>query len=559
MLILLGIPVFFFEICLGQFASLGPLAIWNLSPLFKGVGVAMMSVGLMVALSYCILMSYILFFFFASMGPLPWKDCANSWNTNKCITSNIFANSTLLEQIIKDRNITRAEIKTPSEEYFYNQVLKSSSGLDEPGGIVWQLALCLLLAWVIVFVVLLKGISSLGKVVYFTSTFPYIMMTVMLVRGATLPGASKGIEFYLKPDIAKLKESSVWSDAASQIFYSLSTCTGGLIAMASYNKFKNNTFRDSMIVPFINCGTSLFAGFAIFSVLGFMAKEKGVEVSDVAATGPGLVFVVYPEALSRMAGGTVFSILFFIMMLTLGFSSLFSMVESFFVMLMDEFPDTLRCNSTRPIIFRGVCIVIFYLISLPMVTKGGFYLFSLVNEFAGGFPRLITGLFELLVVTMVYGYSRFAEDISLMIGKKPGIYFQVTWCFLSPLLIVGILIFKAVQFKMPIVNNVVYPSWGAVLGWLMVGGVAIWIPIVFVIQWCRKGGWRVIREESKPAESWGPANLEDRENTRYVLPSPRRNLSNSRNFGTGSIYTSDNWSLSRRNGDIVNISQTSQL
>lgn len=63
-------------------------------------------------------------------------------------------------------------------------------------------------------------------------------------------------------------------------------------------------------------------------------------------------------------------------------------------------------------------------------------MFSLVNEFAGGFPRLITGLFELLVVTMVYGYSRFAEDISLMIGKKPNIYFKFTWCFLSPLLII---------------------------------------------------------------------------------------------------------------------------
>lgn len=213
-------------------------------------------------------------------------------------------------------------MKTPSEEYFYRQVLKSSSGIDEPGGVVWQLALCLLLAWVIVFVVLIKGISSLGKVVYFTSTFPYIMMTVMLVRGATLTGAKKGIEFYLKPDLSKLKESSVWSDAASQIFYSLSTCTGGLIAMASYNKFRNNTFRDSMLVPFINCATSLFAGFAIFSVLGFMAQEKGVEVSDVAATGPGLVFVVYPEALTRMKGSTIFALLFFTMMLTLGFSSL---------------------------------------------------------------------------------------------------------------------------------------------------------------------------------------------------------------------------------------------
>ena len=47
----------------------------------------------------------------------------------------------------------------------------------------------------------------------------------------------------------------------------------------------NPIFRDSFLVPIINCGTSVFAGFVIFSVLGFMAHEKGVEVKDVAASG----------------------------------------------------------------------------------------------------------------------------------------------------------------------------------------------------------------------------------------------------------------------------------
>ncbi len=58
--------------------------------------------------------------------------------------------------------------------------------------------------------------------------------------------------------------------------------------------------RDALIVALINCATSVYAGFVIFCVLGFMAVEKGVAVSDVAAGGPGLAFIVYPEALSRM-------------------------------------------------------------------------------------------------------------------------------------------------------------------------------------------------------------------------------------------------------------------
>ena len=77
----------------------------------------------------------------------------------------------------------------------------------------------------------------------------------------------------------------VWSDAATQIFYSLSACSGGLITMSSFNKFRNNCYRDSLIVALINCGTSIYSGFVIFSILGFMAKEKGVAVSDVAKGG----------------------------------------------------------------------------------------------------------------------------------------------------------------------------------------------------------------------------------------------------------------------------------
>ena len=69
------------------------------------------------------------------------------------------------------------------------------------------------------------------------------MLTILLVRGLTLPGAMDGIIFYIKPDFEKLKSISVWSDAATQIFYSLSCCCGGLIAMASYNDFHYNCLR----------------------------------------------------------------------------------------------------------------------------------------------------------------------------------------------------------------------------------------------------------------------------------------------------------------------------
>ncbi|XP_060687935.1 sodium- and chloride-dependent neutral and basic amino acid transporter B(0+)-like [Hemiscyllium ocellatum] len=130
----------------------------------------------------------------------------------------------------------------------------------------------------------LKGIKSSGKVVYFTAIIPYVVVTILLIRGVTLEGASKGIEFYIgsHSDFSKLADAQVWKDAATQIFYSTSVGWGSLITLSSYNKFHNNCYQDTIIVCVVNCATSVFAGFIIFSTLGHMAHVQNKPVSEVA-------------------------------------------------------------------------------------------------------------------------------------------------------------------------------------------------------------------------------------------------------------------------------------
>lgn len=106
-----------------------------------------------------------------------------------------------------------------------------------------ELAGCLVLAWAIVFLALIKGVKSLGKVVYFTAIFPYVILTVLLGFGLSLEGAGAGISYYLTPRLDRLLHVEVWADAAMQIFFSLGPCWGSLITLASYNKFNNNTLR----------------------------------------------------------------------------------------------------------------------------------------------------------------------------------------------------------------------------------------------------------------------------------------------------------------------------
>ena len=112
---------------------------------------------------------------------------------------------------------------------------------------------------------------QVGKVVYFTAIFPFIILIILFFRGVTLPGASKGITFYVKPDWNKLWDLKVWADAAIQIFFSLGPGWGGIVNMSSYNNFRNNARMDSIFIPIVNCSTSIFAGFVVFSVLGFLS------------------------------------------------------------------------------------------------------------------------------------------------------------------------------------------------------------------------------------------------------------------------------------------------
>ncbi|XP_042691232.1 sodium-dependent proline transporter-like isoform X2 [Centrocercus urophasianus] len=352
MLLLVGLPLFLMELSLGQYGAAGPITVWKCCPILQGVGVGMMVVSSLVSIYYNVIIAWAFYYLGSSFqSPLPWS-CDAPRNAELC------------------QNASGSATHTSASEAFWNeQVLgvTHSSGLGDPGSVQWLLALCLLAAWIVVFLCMLGGIHSSGKVVYITATFPYLILLILIIRGATLPGSLDGVRFYLSSDWSKLLSAQVWSDAASQIFYSLGIGFGGLLSMASYNKFDNNVVRDTLVIAIGNCCTSFLASFAIFSVLGHMALKRDIPVGSVAESGPGLAFVAYPEALSLLPGSPFWSILFFLMLFMLGVDTLFGNIEAITTAIMDEFP-ALR-EGKRKVTFLAVLCFSFYLLGLLLVTQ----------------------------------------------------------------------------------------------------------------------------------------------------------------------------------------------
>uniref|UniRef100_A0A7N6AHN7 Transporter n=1 Tax=Anabas testudineus TaxID=64144 RepID=A0A7N6AHN7_ANATE len=476
-----GLPLLYLELAIGQRLRMGSIGVWNsISPLLGGVGIASMIVSFLVGIFYNTILAWVLWYFFHSFqDPLPWTYCPLNDN----------------------RYDDECEKSTPVNYFWYRETLNITPDIETSGSLQWWMVVCLASAWCVVYICFIRGIESMGKAVYVTATFPYLVLTIFLVRALTLPGATDGLEYLFSPDWETLKNPQVWLDAATQIFFSLSVAFGGLIAFSSYNPERNNCERDAVLVGVINSATSLYASIPIFSILGFKAttalnscKEEyshfflislfllTLVVASLffpslqyivcrsfslfsclsfiflppppqSASGTGLAFIVFTEAVKEMPGSQVWAILFFIMLFSLGLSSMFGNIEG----VLTPINDLKLVPKWIPSeLVTGIICLIAFLTALIFTLGSGNYWVEVFNGYVGSVPLLIIAFFEITAVIYIHGMNNFSEDLYFMTGRRPNIFWKACWMVISPVMLLVVLIaYVVIQAQ----QHPSYPAW----------------------------------------------------------------------------------------------------
>ncbi|XP_067648690.1 sodium- and chloride-dependent glycine transporter 1-like [Haliotis asinina] len=520
-----GFPMMFLESSMSQFSRKAILHVWSFCPMFRGIGIATVAITFVYSTFYTLYLAWPIYYMVKSCSTvLPWSTCGNDWNSDLCVEdgNTIYDNNSTVQGTNSINTITAVDrwenvtlAHTPFEEFWQYNVLNVSTGLEDVGSIQWEIVGCLFAATTIIFVCIVRGIKSAGKVVYVTAVLPYFLLIAIFIATLLQPGASDGILYYVVPDFSKLLEVQVWVEACLQVFYSLGPGWGMIGTAASYKQFNRPCLRDSLILSIVSEGTSIFSGLVTFSILGVMSQKTGVPIANVVSSGPGLGFVTYPQALAQLPFPQVWSFLFFLMLLTIGLDTQFLSMEVVVTAIVDQYPK--RLIKWRWLVTLVFCLIS-YLFTIGFCTQGGPYMFQLIDWYAASLGPMLFCTIECVAVGWIYGIKQMSRDFEMMTGKPLSPPVKILLTCVTPAVLVIVFIMTLLRYKPPTYGKYVFPSYASTIGWIIAALPLLPIPIYMVRIVRRHMTTRSFKKSLNlalsPADDWLPADVRYREEYR---------------------------------------------
>ena len=357
--------------------------------------------------------------------------------------------------------------------FFFEQVLHLSSGPEVLGAPVGALLGALVIVWAIIFLVIFKGAKVIGPVSQYVMIIAWVFLVILVVRGLTLAGSAEGLNYYLATDFTQLARGEVWFAAFSQIAFTLSLGMAGMFAYGSFVAKKGDINNNAVVTSFGNCATSFFAGFAVFSTVGFIMQALSVPVTEVATKSVGLAFISWPVAISMIPGAnSFFGVVFFLCLFLLGLSSAYFLAYGgVIVPVMDKFGIS-RIKATTI-----VCVIAF-LIGIIFTTEGGLYWGpDILDRAVSFYGLLITGALACLVIGWAFPASKLREHVNKTSDFKIGAWFDWLIKVVVPAGLIFVVIYGGFipDIAAPYGG---YPLWAASVIWIVLAvtlGLSFWL------------------------------------------------------------------------------------
>ncbi|XP_040834140.1 orphan sodium- and chloride-dependent neurotransmitter transporter NTT5 [Ochotona curzoniae] len=498
LLFLVGIPLLLLELAAGQRLHRSSVALWKVvSPWSSGVGYSSFMVCFFSSMYLNVVNAWFLFYLSQSIqSPAPWEICPLLKNASDF-----------------DPACART---TPSMYFWYQQTLKASDRFEDGGPPVRSLTLPLFVAWCLVGIFVSNGIKSVGKVMCVLIPLPYFMIVCFLFWSLLLDGATYGLKYLVVAQVSPIYNVRVWSLIGCQVLFNLGLGFGPVASLSSHMDPSNNCLSDAFVVAVINLFTMLVTTPFIFSVLGFRAtvlthrcSEKNVEMLvDLVAAGQlppeaqpptylqenpsadystwleglpqvlrqqvhskvpqcslkehflqfedgrGFVFLAFLEAMSFLPGSTLWSTLFFVMLLVLTLSTMVGFLQGIMLPLQDAFCFLRRHKK----LFAVSISLLMFLCSLFFIRPPGVYFITLMNNYWIILPIIIIVMCENMAIMWAYGARRFLEDVRVLVGHPVSPLYYWLWCSLCPAML--LLMFVTVVVSLA-TKNLTYTAWNA--------------------------------------------------------------------------------------------------
>jgi len=475
MTIFLGVPLFYLEVGIGQALKSGPPeALAKLIPGMYGVGLATIMLTFLLSSYYCVVIAWSMVLVYSSA----WTDQISDKISKSEEILDSFSKTDQSHELSDTGSLISNFTQDSARTYWEIDILQNSR---------LEIFICLVITWCLIYFTIHRGVSAASKISRVTVLVPYILLSVLMVQTMKLDGALDGVIYFLKPRWNQLLNFKVWTNAAAQVFNSLGIAFGGLITFGSFrssdeslvestgkgdssmtsenssssnfnsdqnlnHNAKNQSkksgsilLRDSVLTVSINAITSIISGVLIFSAIGAISHSTNISIENLSQEGIDLLFVIYPKLFKLLGNEYMWSIIFFSVVMMLGFNTEFAMVQSIQIFIEDFFKidansKTKSSLSLKRKLISGVVCSTLFISSIPTVTKFGIRYYKLMDSYTCILGLMLIAFLEVGGLCLYYSTNSLETLLveNRVVEKVPK-FIKFCWKYVCPVVLFIIL------------------------------------------------------------------------------------------------------------------------